>query len=51
MGCLAPGDFSAVKKRINILGMEATPDVMIRELQEEVSVKNINVSNPIGFVA
>jgi len=51
MGYLALGDVSAVKKRMDILGMKATVSVMIQELKEEVNVKNINVSNPIGFVA
>jgi len=47
---LAPGDFAAVKKRLEILGMEATPDMMIRELQTEVQVKHDAVSKPIGFL-
>ena len=47
---LAPGDFAAVKKRLTILGLDATPDVMITELQAEVEVKQGNVSKSIGFI-
>ncbi len=47
---LAPGDFSAVKKRLEILGLEATPDVMIQELHTEVLVKHDTASMPIGFI-
>jgi len=47
---LAPGDFAAVKKRLEILGLEATPDVMIQELHAEVLVKHDMVSKPIGFL-
>ena len=50
MNSLAPGDFAAVKKRLDILGLDATPDVMIRELREEVAVKCGSQSNSIGFV-
>jgi len=49
IGYLAPGDFSAVKKRLDILGMKGTADVMIQELKEEVVVKHEDISNPIGF--
>jgi len=47
---LVPGDFAAVKKRLNILGLDATPDVMIQELKTEVEVKRGSASNPIGFI-
>jgi len=47
---LAPGDFAAVKKRLDILGLQAAPDVMIRELQTEVQVKHDEMSKPIGFI-
>jgi len=47
---LAPGDFAAVKKRLDILGLDATPEVMIRELKAEASVKESCPSNPIGFL-
>jgi len=47
---LAPGDFAAVKKRLEILGLKATPDVMIKELRAEVQVKYGAVSGPIGFL-
>jgi len=47
---LAPGDFAAVKKRLDILGLDATPEVMIRELKAETSVKENCPSNPIGFL-
>jgi len=47
---LAPGDFAAVKKRLSILGLDSTPAVMIKELQAEVEVKQVNVSKSIGFI-
>jgi len=47
---LAPGDFAAVKKRLDILGLAATPEVMIRELKREVDVKQGSVSKTIGFI-
>jgi len=47
---LAPGDFSAVKKRLDMLGLEATPVVMIHELKQELSVKNTGASSHIGFI-
>jgi len=47
---LAPGDFAAVNKRMNILGLDATPAVMIEELRNEVEVKQGGVSKPIGFI-
>ena len=49
MNQLAPGDFSAVKKRLRLLGVASTAEMMIRELKEEVRVKNLDTSNPIGF--
>ncbi len=45
---LAPGDFAAVKKRLDILGQEPTPEVMIHELQNEVAVKGDR--GAIGFL-
>jgi len=48
---LAPGDFSAVKKRLDILGMKPTPKVMIQELKVEVGIKEHQLSRPIGFLA
>ena len=50
MSNLAPGDFAAVKKRMEILGLDATPEVMIQELKVEVSIKEHQSSRPIGFV-
>jgi len=47
---LAPGDFAVVKKRLDILGLEATPDVMIQELQTEIIVKGGASSKSIGFI-
>ncbi|WP_161984362.1 AAA family ATPase [Mariprofundus erugo] len=48
---LAPGDFSAVKKRLDILGLEASPEVMINGLKEEVAVKGPSTSaSRIGFL-
>jgi len=48
---LAPGGFAAVKKRLDILGLDATPKVMIQELKTEVKVKQGGLSKPIGFIA
>jgi len=50
LSSLAPGDFAAVKNRLDILGMKATPEVMIKELKAEVAVKSRWLSNPIGFL-
>ncbi len=47
---LAPGDFAAVKKRLDILGLDTTPAVMIRELKTEVEVKQGEISKHIGFI-
>ncbi|HKI59803.1 MAG TPA: ATP-binding protein, partial [Mariprofundaceae bacterium] len=46
---LAPGDFSAVKKRLSILGLAASANEMIEGLRAEVAVKG-GSSNSIGFV-
>jgi len=50
MSNLAPGDFSAVKKRLELLGQEATPHNLIQELKVEVAIKEHQLSNPIGFL-
>jgi len=50
MNSLAPGDFAAVKKRLSILGVEGSPDVIIQELKEEIAVKSECKSSPIGFM-
>jgi SpoVK/Ycf46/Vps4 family AAA+-type ATPase len=50
MSCLAPGDFSAVKKRLDILGMKGTADVMIQELKEEVLIKSDHHTSNFGFI-
>ena len=50
MNSLAPGDFSAVKKLLDILGLDATPDIMISELNTELLVKEGRTSNSIGFI-
>jgi len=47
---LAPGDFAAVKKRLAILGQDATADVLITGLQEECALKNDQSTNHIGFL-
>ncbi|MDQ6991280.1 MAG: ATP-binding protein [Mariprofundaceae bacterium] len=48
---LAPGDFAAVKKRLDILGLEAEPNVVIKELKLEVLVKHDGAkSHAIGFL-
>jgi len=48
---LAPGDFAAVKKRLDLMGLDAAPEVMIQELKTEVKVKQGWVRKPIGFIA
>jgi len=50
LSSLAPGDFSAVKKRLDILGQEATPSNLIQELKVEVNIKEHQLSKPIGFL-
>jgi len=47
---LAPGDFAAVKKRLTMLGLEATPGIMLRELKAEVQFKQGGGSKAIGFI-
>jgi len=47
---LAPGDFAAVKKRLDILGLQATPELLIKELKSEVAVKYGAQSGTIGFL-
>jgi len=47
---LAPGDFAAVKKRLDILGLRFTPQTLIQELQKEVAIKSGGMSRPIGFL-
>jgi len=46
---LAPGDFAAVKKRLSILGLDATPNAIIEGLRADVAVKGVS-SSSIGFV-
>jgi len=46
---LAPGDYSAVKSRIDILGLQSTADVWIAELGDEVKVKSVGSALKIGF--
>jgi SpoVK/Ycf46/Vps4 family AAA+-type ATPase len=48
---LTPGDFAAVKKRLEILGLDATPEVLVRELHDELAVKDGGTRNPIGFLS
>jgi len=47
---IAPGDFSAVKKRLEILGLDATPEILVRELHVETAVKEGGTHNQIGFI-
>jgi len=51
MNNLAPGDFSAVKKRMDILAIKPSADVLVRELSEEISVKADRSSQHIGFLS
>jgi len=46
---LAPGDFAAVKKRLAILGQDATADALINGLKEECAIKG-GQSAGIGFI-
>jgi len=50
MKSLAPGDFSAVQKRLSILGLDATAETMIRELRAEVVVKCGTEAVKMGFL-
>jgi len=50
IGYLAPGDFSAVKKRLDILGIKGTAGVMIQELKEEVLIKSDHHTSNFGFI-
>jgi len=47
---LAPGDFSAVNKRLGILGVDPTSEIMLRELKLEADIKGNKSSGPIGFL-
>ncbi|MDQ6991445.1 MAG: ATP-binding protein [Mariprofundaceae bacterium] len=51
MHYLAPGDFAAVKKRLDILSIEATASALIRELGEEMELKEDGQAKAFGFVA
>jgi len=51
MHYLAPGDFAAVKKRLDILSLEATARTLIRELSEEMELKEEGKEKAFGFVA
>jgi len=48
---LAPGDFAAVKKRLAILGVDATADALIAGLKEECAIKDDQPGTDIGFIA
>lgn len=48
---LAPGDFAAVNKRLEILDVEATSNALLKELKEEVSIKSGTQSKSIGFLS
>ncbi|WP_038250960.1 ATP-binding protein [Ghiorsea bivora] len=50
MNNLAPGDFSAVKKRLNILDLDASAKNWVAELKEEVTTKEPHAQKPIGFM-
>jgi len=47
---LAPGDFAAVKKRLAILGQDATADTLITGLKEECAIKDDQSAGGIGFI-
>lgn len=49
---LTPGDFAAVSRKIDILGIEPTAELMIDNLKEECSYKpSYRTSNGIGFLS
>ncbi len=48
---LAPGDFAAVKKRLAILGQDATAEALIAGLKEECHCKQDDSPNTIGFLS
>lgn len=48
---LAPGDFSAVKKRLSILGKLSTAHELLFALKEEVAIKEPNKKISIGFTS
>jgi len=50
MSNLAPGDFAAVKKRLDILAIEPTASAFLEGLTEEVMVKEGGVKPSIGFL-
>jgi len=50
MNNLAPGDFAAVKKRLEILGVKPSANALIRELSKEVSIKPDAPAHHIGFL-
>ena len=50
MSNLAPGDFAAVKKRLDILAIEPTAASLLEGLAEEVVVKEGGVKPSIGFL-
>jgi len=47
---IAPGDFAAVKKRLAILGQDATADTLITGLKEECAIKEYQPVGNIGFI-
>jgi len=47
---LAPGDFASVKKRLAILGQDATADALIAGLKEECAIKGDQPGGGIGFL-
>lgn len=44
-----PGDLSTISRKAQILGLCDKPDALVQLLNEEVSYKNDDVQNPIGF--
>jgi SpoVK/Ycf46/Vps4 family AAA+-type ATPase len=49
---LTPGDFAAVSRKIDIMDIEPTPELLINNLKEECSYKpSYRSSNGIGFLS
>ncbi|MDX8411883.1 MAG: hypothetical protein R8K46_08480 [Mariprofundaceae bacterium] len=47
---LTPGDFAAVKRRLDILGQKSDPEALLRGLEEESRIKEEAPATAIGFL-
>jgi SpoVK/Ycf46/Vps4 family AAA+-type ATPase len=46
---LTPGDFAAISERWRVLTVPPTPDLLLRELQEESCLKPADRKSSVGF--